>query len=265
MHGRCSIFGGGEEEEETSFDLDKVDLDTALGLVNVIRDGSASADQKEQFLKALDPEFRISDYYVFPQIIVDAEDPEQLAQTREDLQNACSRIMAVTDRGQSVSWSAYQSEVEEGQTYSVIFMAMFLFIAILSVVTTMNRFIKKQSFDWDILPERRDGYVPGSGIFHFRASGRLHNGICHSGNDHAGYLSFLQENSAGAGGAGAQDRAAESEGEKQCGEFRGTSAERFFLNKMESERHPQKQSQKPDGGRRNRRQLHIDCRCFRNT
>ena len=75
---------------------------------------------------------------------MDAEDPEQLAQTREDLQNACSRIMAVTDRGQSVSWSAYQSEVEEGQTYSVIFMAMFLFIAILSVVTTMNRFIKKQ-------------------------------------------------------------------------------------------------------------------------
>ena len=144
LSGMSSIFGGGEEEEETSFDLDKVDLDTALGLVNVIRDGSASADQKEQFLKALDPEFRISDYYVFPQIIVDAEDPEQLAQTREDLQNACSRIMAVTDRGQSVSWSAYQSEVEEGQTYSVIFMAMFLFIAILSVVTTMNRFIKKQ-------------------------------------------------------------------------------------------------------------------------
>ena len=145
LSGMSSIFGGGEEtEEETSFDPDKVDLDTALGLVNVIRDGSASADQKEQFLKALDPEFRISDYYVFPQIIVDAEDPEQLAQTREDLQNACSRIMAVTDRGQSVSWSAYQSEVEEGQTYSVIFMAMFLFIAILSVVTTMNRFIKKQ-------------------------------------------------------------------------------------------------------------------------
>ena len=144
LSGMSSIFGGGEEEEETSFDLDKVDLDTALGLVNVIRDGSASADQKEQFLKALDPEFRISDYYVFPQIIVEAEDPEQLAQTREDLQNACSRIMAVTDRGQSVSWSAYQSEVEEGQTYSVIFMAMFLFIAILSVVTTMNRFIKKQ-------------------------------------------------------------------------------------------------------------------------
>ena len=105
LSGMSSIFGGGEEtEEETSFDPDKVDLDTALGLVNVIRDGSASADQKEQFLKALDPEFRISDYHVFPQIIVDAEDPEQLAQTREDLQNACSRIMAVTDRGQSVSW-----------------------------------------------------------------------------------------------------------------------------------------------------------------
>ena len=271
LSGMSSIFGSGEEtEEETSFDPDKVDLDTALGLVNVIRDGSASADQKEQFLKALDPEFRISDYHVFSQIIVDAEDPEQLAQTREDLQNACSRIMAVTDRGQSVSWSAYQSEVEEGQTYSVIFMAMFLFIAILSVpghgvFCCCDWHCRRRIFDRDILPERRDGYVPGSGIFHFRASGRLHNGICHSGNDHAGYLSFLQENSAGAGGAGAQDRAAESEGEKQCGEFRGTSAERFFLNKMESERHPQKQSQKPDGGRRNRRQLHIDCRCFRNT
>ena len=177
LSGISSLFGGGEEseEEELSFDLDQVDLDTALELVGVIRDGSADAEQKEQFLKALDPEFRISDYYVFPQIIVDVEDPEQLVQTREELQDACSRIMAVTDRGQSVSWSSYQSEVEEGQTYSVIFMAMFLFIAILSVVTTMNRFIKKQRTSTGTL--KALGFRKNRIIRHYVAFG-LVTGFC---------------------------------------------------------------------------------------
>lgn len=39
---------------------------------------------------------------------------------------------------------AYQSEVEEGASYSGIFTFLFLFIAVLSVVTTMHRFVKKQ-------------------------------------------------------------------------------------------------------------------------
>ncbi len=134
----------GNDTEQTSFDLDQVDLDTALDLAGVIKDESASLEEKEQFLRALDPDFQISDYYIFPQIIVDVDDTDKLSETRAALEEACSSILAVTDRKTSVSWAAYQSEIDEGQTYSAIFMGMFLFIAILSVVTTMNRFVKKQ-------------------------------------------------------------------------------------------------------------------------
>ena len=131
-------------DAEAFFDLDKVDLDKALEMASVIKSGNASIEEKEAFLKALDPEFEISKYQIFPQILVDVEDTSLLSKTKADLEAASSRILAVTDRKVSLSWAGYQSEIEEGQTYSTIFMGMFLFIAILSVVTTMNRFVKKQ-------------------------------------------------------------------------------------------------------------------------
>ena len=89
-------------------------------------------------------EFPIPAMCVFPQIIVDVDDTEKLAETKAALEEKVDAALAVTDRTASVSWAGYQAEIEEGQTYSVIFMAMFLFIAVLSVVTTMNRFVKKQ-------------------------------------------------------------------------------------------------------------------------
>ena len=142
LAGMTSLFMG--KEDETSFDLEKVDLDTALEMAQLIKSGDASMEEKEQFFKALDPDFEISEYQIFPQILVDVEDTGQLSKTKTDLEAVSGKILAVTDRTDSVSWAGYQSEIEEGQTYSTIFMGMFLFIAILSVVTTMNRFVKKQ-------------------------------------------------------------------------------------------------------------------------
>lgn len=92
----------------------------------------------------LSPGADLSEYYPFPQMLVDVEDTSRLEQTKAKVEQACGGILAVTDRKLNVSWAAYQSEIEEGQTYSAVFTAMFLFIALLSVVTTMNRFVKKQ-------------------------------------------------------------------------------------------------------------------------
>ena len=134
----------GEDAEEEMIDLDKIDLDAALDLAGPVKDGSADAEQKMAFLRALMPDLSRSDLIVFPQMIIDAEDTEALTETKKALETAVPSALAVTDRTVSPSWAAYQSEVEEGRTYSVIFSGMFLFIAILSVVTTMNRFVKKQ-------------------------------------------------------------------------------------------------------------------------
>lgn len=84
------------------------------------------------------------DYYIFTSIIVDIDDTNKLEETKADIENNISSALAVTDREVSPSYKSYQSEIEEGDTYSGVFTALFLIIAVLSVVTTMNRFVKKQ-------------------------------------------------------------------------------------------------------------------------
>lgn len=89
-------------------------------------------------------EFPIENYQVFNSIIVDVDDASKLDETKAEIENKIESVLAVTDRESSASYNAYNTEIEEGNTYSSVFTALFLFIAILSVVTTMNRFVKKQ-------------------------------------------------------------------------------------------------------------------------
>ena len=84
------------------------------------------------------------DYYIFNQIIVDVDDTSKINDTKIDIENEIKSAIAVTDRSSNSSHETYNSEIEEGNTYSGVFTFLFLFIAILSVVTTMNRFVKKQ-------------------------------------------------------------------------------------------------------------------------
>ncbi len=80
----------------------------------------------------------------YPTIMVDLKDPDLYDKTKKELEEAIPQILAVTGRTELASYVGYQSEVEEGETYSFVFTALFLFIAILSVITTMNRFVKKE-------------------------------------------------------------------------------------------------------------------------
>lgn len=89
-------------------------------------------------------DFDIRDYYVFNSIIIDIDDTSKLDETKSNIENNIKSALAVTDRNSSSSYEAYNSEIEEGNTYSSVFTLLFLFIAILSVITTMNRFVKKQ-------------------------------------------------------------------------------------------------------------------------
>lgn len=87
----------------------------------------------------------------FPSILIDLKNPEDYDKTKADLQKMLPDILAVTGRGELASYEGYQSEVEEGETYSFVFTALFLFIAILSVITTMRRFVKKERTQIGIL------------------------------------------------------------------------------------------------------------------
>ena len=70
--------------------------------------------------------------------------PDSIEETKSKIENDIKSAVAVTTRNESVSYNGYNSEIEEGSTYSGVFTFLFLFIAILSVTTTMNRFVKKQ-------------------------------------------------------------------------------------------------------------------------
>lgn len=80
----------------------------------------------------------------YPFVMVDLKDPDLFDATKEQLEGEISSILAVTGRTELASWAGYNSEVEEGETYAFVFTFLLLFIAILSVITTMNRFIKKE-------------------------------------------------------------------------------------------------------------------------
>ncbi|MBQ1630027.1 MAG: hypothetical protein II099_01130, partial [Firmicutes bacterium] len=133
-----------------------VDLGKAYELKDVIREKIATVSQKEEFIKALDPGFEAEDAYVYPMVAIDVEGEAELFMSEEtegftdrlnDVKDSLYDIDAVTavsGRDTMFSYVSYKSECEEGDTYSVMFTFIFLFIGVLSVITTMNRFVKKQ-------------------------------------------------------------------------------------------------------------------------
>ena len=84
------------------------------------------------------------DMYVFPSAIVDVDDTSKIEETKNKIKNEVEGIVTATLRDDNFSYEGYKREAEEGETYSGVFSGLFVFIAILSVVTTMNRFVKKE-------------------------------------------------------------------------------------------------------------------------
>lgn len=75
---------------------------------------------------------------------VDVDSPKHFDSVKQAIKDQVSDVVAVTGRKSNASYQGYQSEIDEGKTYAGIFSGMFLFIAVLTVLSTMNRFVKKQ-------------------------------------------------------------------------------------------------------------------------
>ena len=100
-------------------------------------------DNEEIFDKYV-KDFNYKDYIVYNYLMVDVNDESNKAQVKKDIESKIENVIAVTDIKDSSSYSVYQGEIEEGETYVGMFSGLFLFIAILSVITTMTRVVKKQ-------------------------------------------------------------------------------------------------------------------------
>lgn len=98
----------------------------------------------ERVFDKMFPKFNYQDYIVYNYVIVDVNKDENKNSVKNSIEEKISNAIAVTDVKDSLSYSMYQGEIEEGETYVGIFTGLFLFIAVLSVITTMTRVVKKQ-------------------------------------------------------------------------------------------------------------------------
>ena len=88
-------------------------------------------------------DFNYKNYIKYNYIMVDINDKDKFNEVKNSIEEKIENV-AVINIEDTASYKQYQGEIEEGETYIGVFSGLFLFIALLSVVTTMNRVVKKQ-------------------------------------------------------------------------------------------------------------------------
>ena len=88
--------------------------------------------------------FDYKKYLIFNYIMVDVDKDSNKALIKNKIEDNVSSAMAVIDIKDTSSYVTYQGEIDEGKTYVGVFSGLFLFIAMLSVITTMTRVVKNQ-------------------------------------------------------------------------------------------------------------------------
>ena len=89
------------------------------------------------------PDFNYKDYIKYNYIMVDINDKDNLDEVKNNIEEKIENVVLMNIED-TASYSQYQGEIEEGETYIGVFSGLFLFIALLSVVTTMTRVVQKQ-------------------------------------------------------------------------------------------------------------------------
>ena len=84
------------------------------------------------------------EYKIFNSIMVDVDNINKKDLVKEKIEDNISNAKAIINIEDTSSYVAYQGEIDEGKTYVGVFSGIFLFIAMLSVITTMTRVVKKQ-------------------------------------------------------------------------------------------------------------------------
>ena len=100
-------------------------------------------DNEELFLKYV-KDFDYKGQLIFNYVMVDVDNKKNVDTVKNAIEDQVSNVKAIIKIEDSSSYSTYQGEIDEGKAYVGIFSGLFIFIALLSVVTTMTRVVKKQ-------------------------------------------------------------------------------------------------------------------------
>ena len=102
------------------------------------------AGVSEDIFDMMMPNFNYKDHLIYNYVMVDVDKKSNKNLVKDKIEDEVESAKAVIDIKNSNSYVQYQGEIDEGKTYVGVFSGLFLFIALLSVITTMTRVVKKQ-------------------------------------------------------------------------------------------------------------------------
>ena len=117
------------------------------------------------------PNFNYKEYIPFSNIMVDVKDETQRDKVKNEIEDKIKNAKAIINREDIKSYVTYQGEIDEGKTYVGVFSGIFLFIAMLSVITTMTRIVKNQRTQIGTL--KALGFSNTKVLFHYMGYGFL--------------------------------------------------------------------------------------------
>ena len=123
----------------------------------------------EKMFKMVMPDFNYKDYIPFSSIMVDVKDVDKKDDVKEAIEDNIENAKAIINVEDTSSYVAYQGEIDEGKTYVGVFSGIFLFIAMLSVITTMTRVVKKERVQIGTL--KALGFSNRKILFHYMGYG----------------------------------------------------------------------------------------------
>ena len=90
------------------------------------------------------PNFNYKDYIPYNSIMVDVNKKSNVDDVKNSIEDEIANAKAIIKVEDTSSYVTYQGEIDEGKTYVGVFSGIFLFIALLSVITAMTRVVKNQ-------------------------------------------------------------------------------------------------------------------------
>ncbi len=120
-----------------------------------------SEDTFDKYVK----DFNYQDYVPYNYIMVDVDNKDNVNSVKNNIEDTLDNALAIMKIEDTTSYMMYQGEIDEGGAYVGIFSGLFLFIAMLSVITTMTRVIKKQKVQIGTL--KALGFKKRKIIFHY--------------------------------------------------------------------------------------------------
>lgn len=100
--------------------------------------------QNVEELYSIIPDFDYKEYIPYNYIMVDVNSKNNVESVKYDIEDNVKNAASIIKIEDTSSYQMYQGEIDEGKSYVGIFSGLFIFIAMLSVITTMTRVIKKQ-------------------------------------------------------------------------------------------------------------------------